>query len=76
MMPSIAILVAALCAYLLGIRVQRRRASTLLQPYVAELTSAAGSPACAVCGMPANPVRFHDGRHLCRSHKARPKVTK
>jgi hypothetical protein len=28
-------------------------------------------PRCTVCGAPANPVRFHDGRYLCPVHKAR-----
>lgn len=49
----------------------RRRAEivsavgALLAPAVLEVDG----PRCAVCALPANPVRFHDGRYLCAAHK-------
>lgn len=49
----------------------RRRAEivaavgAILAPAVLEVDG----PRCAVCALPANPVRFHDGRYLCAAHK-------
>lgn len=70
----LALLLGLLVGLACGIRGRRRLATwivTQLQPIVATVTVDAGQAVCVVCGRPANPVRFHDGRFLCSAHKRR-----
>lgn len=54
-----------------GVRGRHRLAAavvTQLRPIVAA-TVAAGIPTCGICGLPANPLRTHDGHYRCAAHK-------
>ena len=68
----LALLLGFVLGLLVGVRGRRVIATTVtaqLQPTVTAATVDAGQRACVVCGLPANPVRFHDGRYLCATHK-------
>lgn len=68
---AIGFAIGVLIGLFVGVVLGARQRAEIVRAVGVVLAPAADAraPACAVCGFPANPVRFHDGRYLCSVHK-------